>query len=117
MIKIGDIVLVRYVPNWEMEEDLIYEKHNVPYFQFGEVMSEWQTPEFYNVKSFETKYNLYNDFSSGGLVMTQAIGEHALAKAIHDNKLNRALYPDYTPYGGYLVDLTQREEWKSEMEI
>jgi hypothetical protein len=103
VINIGDIVLVRYVPNWEMEDDLIYDKHNVPYFQFGEIMSKWKPPEFYNVKSFESKYNLYNDFSSGGLVMTQAIGEHALAKAIHDNKLNRTLYPEYKPKDGYLI--------------
>lgn len=115
MIGVGDTVLVRYVPNMTLEEDLIFEDRT--YYIFGKVISVTNNPEmgYFNVKAFENKYNLYTRFDVGDYVLTQAIYSGNMSKAVLNCKLNKALYSDYAEYGDYLVDLTGKEEWKEEL--
>jgi len=83
----GDIV--QYICHSEEDGDYEYDIH---LFRLGAIY-EVSSSTFwtYVVNNIENAYPIGN------------VHEYQIEKVVHDNKLNRVLYPDYIGYEGYLI--------------
>jgi hypothetical protein len=83
----GDIV--QYICHSEEDGDYEYDIH---LFSLGALYEIYGNLLFtYGIKDI------------GGTCHIGNVHEYQIEKVVHDNKLNRVLYPDYIEYEGYLI--------------